>query len=88
MRLAARLREADVRVVVQHGRRSLKAQMRQAQKLGVSAVLILGEEEMASGHVAVRDMLLAEQSVVPEEGVGAAVAQILGGRLVPVGGAG
>jgi len=88
MRLAARLREADVRVVVQHGRRSLKAQMRQAQKLGVSAVLILGEEEMASGHVAVRDMLLAEQSVVPEEGVRAAVAQILGGRLVPVGGAG
>lgn len=84
MRLAARLREARVRVVVQHGRRSLKAQMRQAQKLGVSAVLILGEEEMAAGRVAVRDMLRAEQSVVPEEGVPAAVEQILGGRPAPV----
>lgn len=76
--LAATLRDAGIRVVVQHGRRSLKAQMRQAQKTGVAAVLILGDEEMASGRVAVRDMLRAEQSVVHQEGVLTAVEQVLG----------
>ena len=81
MQLAARLREARIRVVVQHGRRSMKAQMRQAQKLGVRAVLILGEDEMASGRVAVRDMARAEQSVVHQAGAVTAVEQILGAGI-------
>ena len=85
MRLTARLREAGVRVVVQHGRRSLKAQMRQAQKLGVSAVLILGEEEMASGRVAVRDMLRADQSMVAQEDAVTAVARVLREQPAPAG---
>ncbi|HEV1996804.1 MAG TPA: histidine--tRNA ligase [Candidatus Dormibacteraeota bacterium] len=85
LQLAARLRDAGIRVVVQHGRRSLKAQMRQAQKLGVAAVLILGEDEMASGRVAVRDMARAEQSVVHQAGVVTAVEQILGARMPVVG---
>ena len=78
MQLAARLRDAGMRVAVQHGHRSLKAHMRQAQKLGVAAVLILGEDEMATGRVAVRDMRKAEQSVVHQEGVVTAVEQVLG----------
>lgn len=84
MKLAARLREAHIRVVVQHGRRSLKAQMRQAQKLGVGAVLILGEDEMASGRVAVRDMARAEQSIVHQAGVVTAVEQVLGSAAQPL----
>ena len=68
MRLAARLRDAEFRVVVQHGRRSLKAQMRQAQKLGVSAVLILGEAELQSGRGAGRDILRGGESGGPGGG--------------------
>ena len=78
MVLAGRLRELDLGVVVQHGRRSLKAQMRQAQKLGVAVVLILGEAELANGRVAVRDMANAEQIEVEQDQVVAAVEQVLG----------
>jgi histidyl-tRNA synthetase len=78
MKLAATLRDRELSVVVQHGRRSLRAHMRQAQKLGAPAVLILGEEELASGRVAVRDMVGGEQTVVDISEVVLAVARVLG----------
>ena len=53
---AARLRRAGVRVEVEPGERSLKSQMRHAGKLGARYVVLLGEDEMASGRVTVRDM--------------------------------
>lgn len=79
MRLAAGLRQGGLRVVVQFGRRSMRAHMRQAQKVGAPVVLILGDEEAASGRVAVRDMVRAEQSVVAQESVAGAVEALLAG---------
>ncbi|MFN8644124.1 MAG: histidine--tRNA ligase [Candidatus Binatia bacterium] len=55
-RLARRLRRAGVRVEVEPGGRSLKSQMRHAGKLGARYVVLLGEDELASGRVTVRDM--------------------------------
>jgi histidyl-tRNA synthetase len=54
--LAHRLRRAGVRVDVEPGERSLKSQMRHAAKLGARYVIILGEDELASGTLTVRDM--------------------------------
>ena len=56
MRLAHRLRRAGVRVDVEPGGRSLKSQMRHAGKLGARYVVLLGEDELASGRMTVRDM--------------------------------
>ncbi|MBX3028414.1 histidine--tRNA ligase [bacterium] len=54
--LAHRLRRAGARVEVEPGERSLKSQMRHAGKLGARYVVLLGEDELASGRVTVRDM--------------------------------
>jgi histidyl-tRNA synthetase len=56
MGLAHRLRRAGVRVDVEPGGRSLKSQMRHAAKLGARYVIILGDDELASGTLTVRDM--------------------------------
>ncbi|MDQ6746878.1 MAG: histidine--tRNA ligase, partial [Candidatus Dormibacteraeota bacterium] len=69
MQLAVGLRVQGLRVVVQHGTRSLKAQMRQAQKLGAPIALILGDDEVATGEVTVRDMRRAEQTRLRQDAV-------------------
>ena len=50
------LRRDGVRVEWDFGARSLKAQMRRADKLGALTVVIVGEEELSKGHAIVRDM--------------------------------
>jgi len=50
------LRKDGVRVEWDFGAKSLKAQMRRADKLGAESVVIVGEDEIARGHAIVRDM--------------------------------
>jgi len=45
-----------VRVEMSSAGKSLKSQMRLADKLGAPYVLILGDEELAAGALTVRDM--------------------------------
>jgi histidyl-tRNA synthetase len=47
------------------GGRSLKAALRRADKDGFSVVAILGEEELASGQVSVRDLTRGVQQRLP-----------------------
>ena len=54
--LAHRLRRGGVRVDVEPGGRSLKSQMRHAGRLGARYVIIVGDDELASGTLTVRDM--------------------------------
>lgn len=54
--LAAGLRRAGLPTELDHSGRSLKAQMRHANKLGARWVAIVGEEELASNRVTVKDM--------------------------------
>jgi len=62
--LAARLRQAGIRVELEYEGRSLKAQMKLADRLGVRFAIILGEEELARGSARMREMATGEESVV------------------------
>jgi histidyl-tRNA synthetase len=62
---ARELRRDGRSAVVDHSQRSLKARMRQAQKLGSPCVVIVGDEELNAGTLAVRDMASGEQLAVP-----------------------
>ncbi|MDP9325474.1 MAG: histidine--tRNA ligase [Candidatus Dormibacteraeota bacterium] len=65
--IARELRAEGWSVVLDAGDRSLKAKMRAAQKMAAGAVVIIGEDELKSGLVQLRDMAAAEQrEVVPE----------------------
>ncbi|MFA0767605.1 MAG: hypothetical protein OXFUSZZB_000933 [Candidatus Fervidibacter sp.] len=55
------LRQTGIRTDTDYLGRSLKAQMRFADKLGARFVLILGEDELRDGSVTVRDMARSEQ---------------------------
>ncbi len=55
-KLASGLRRAGIAAVMAVGRRSLKAQMRQADAAGVLYAAILGKEELATGTVMLRRM--------------------------------
>ena len=54
--LALRLRKARLRVEMDFEGRSLKAQMRQANKQGAAVVLVVGPDELAAGEVTLKDM--------------------------------
>jgi len=74
--LAADLRRGDIGVIAALGDKSLKAQLRQANNLGVSYAVIIGEEEVKGGTVILRDMTSAEQKSVPITELRAELAQI------------
>jgi histidyl-tRNA synthetase len=64
MKLAAKLRRAGIGVIEAMGSRSLKAQLRQADALGARYTLIVGEQELKSHVVILRDMTTAQQKTV------------------------
>ena len=66
------LRAAGIRAAIGFGGRSLKAQLRDANRAGASYALLLGDEEMAAGQVLLKDMLhnapqerLGQAEIVP-----------------------
>jgi len=61
IRLTAEMRTAGIPVYVGHGNKSLKAQMRQANNLGVSFAFIFGDDEVVKGKVIYKDMVSGEQ---------------------------
>jgi histidyl-tRNA synthetase len=63
-KLASELRGVGVGVIVALGEKSLKAQLKQANKLGVRHTVIIGEAEVKAGTVVLRDMASAEQKTV------------------------
>jgi histidyl-tRNA synthetase len=69
LRLLAALRAADVPAETDYLGRSLKAQMKQANKLNARTVIILGEDELRQGVATVRDMATSQQETVPLEQV-------------------
>ena len=63
--IAAWLRE-DLKVELDLGRRSLQSQMKTAGSAGARFAIIVGEDEMASGVLTVKDMTTGQQEKVPE----------------------
>ena len=54
--LARRLRQTGCRIDVESPRRRLKAQMKQADKVGARFVVVLGDAEIETGRATVRDL--------------------------------
>ncbi len=54
--LARRLRQTGCRIELESPKRRLKAQMKQADKVGARFVVILGDAELGSGRATVRDL--------------------------------
>jgi len=65
IKLAATLRKSDIDVIEAIGSKSLKAQLRQANNLGASYTVIIGEQEVKTGTVILRDMTTSEQKTIP-----------------------
>jgi len=61
LRLVDRLREAGFRAIMSFGDRSLKAQMREADREGVEYTLILGEKERRREEITVREMASGQE---------------------------
>ena len=71
--LARKLRGAGAGVYVDFDGRSLKSQMRLADKIGASKVVILGDDEVRSKRLTVRDMATKEQIEQTEDALVEAV---------------
>ncbi len=65
IKLASRLRRAGIGVTEATGNKSLKAQLRQANTLGARHTVIIGDREVKSGAVILRDMTNAQQKTIP-----------------------
>jgi histidyl-tRNA synthetase len=64
LKQAVALRRAGIGVLTVLGEKSLKAQLRQANSLGVKFTVIIGEAELKSGNAILRNMETAEQQTV------------------------
>jgi histidyl-tRNA synthetase len=67
--LANGLRKVGIRTEVDYAGRSLKSQMRRANKLNCPYTLILGDREIAAGEVQWRDMRSSLQETLPLDGL-------------------
>ncbi len=72
--LAAELREMGVPTETEYGRKSLKSQMKRADKSGARYTLIIGENELARGIVKLRDMDTSSEEDVELPNLGARIA--------------
>ncbi|MFH1147198.1 MAG: histidine--tRNA ligase [Pseudomonadota bacterium] len=81
VRIVYEARLAGVRAEMEYDVSSMKSQMRRANKLGAQLVLIVGDEELASGKIIVRDMKTARQWNVPLDSDVAAFVRGIGDEL-------
>jgi histidyl-tRNA synthetase len=65
IRLVEELRDAGISALLAFGDRSLKSQLKSADRAQVPYTVILGEEELGAGKAAVREMSRGEQIEVP-----------------------
>ncbi len=63
-KLASKLRRIGIGVLQASGPKSLKAQLRQANSLDVRYTVIIGEQELKTASVILRDMISARQKII------------------------
>jgi len=78
--LAAELREMGVPTETEYGRKSLKSQMKRADKSGARYTLIIGENELARSVLILRDMSTGIEYEVIERNLGVEISKRLGGK--------
>jgi histidyl-tRNA synthetase len=69
LELAEEVRSAGVEAITELAGRSAKAALKRAGKLGVRWVVLLGDEEIASGEVSVKDFSTGEQVRIERTGL-------------------
>jgi histidyl-tRNA synthetase len=62
--LVEQLRKAGLRAEIGYDEKSLRSQLRRANRLGAAYTVMLGERELAAGRVAVKDMQGGEQEEI------------------------
>jgi len=67
LRLAGALREEGVPCDLDYGRRGAKGQFRQADRSGAAFTVVIGEDELASGSITLRDMRTGDERTVSGE---------------------
>lgn len=67
--LMSQLQAAGVQAEIDYQGKSLKAQMRKANKMGAKYTLVLGDDELASGQAQLKDMSDGSQSTVSLTGL-------------------
>jgi histidyl-tRNA synthetase len=63
-KIASDIRKAGIRAELDYGAKSLKSQMRLADRLGARLAVIIGDNELVKGAAVVRDMASKEQAEV------------------------
>lgn len=76
--LAMELRREGLAADCDHLGRSVKAQMKQADRLGAAFAAMLGEDELRGGVVTARKLAGGEQETVPREGLARFIKERLG----------
>ena len=64
-RLVEKMRDVEISALLAFGDRSLKSQLKSANRAGASYTIILGEEELKATKAAVREMASSQQIEVP-----------------------
>lgn len=64
MQVAFRLRKAGLKTEIDLAGRSMKAQMREANRMGAAYVLIVGQSEMESGRYALKNLETSSQALL------------------------
>jgi histidyl-tRNA synthetase len=75
--LAQRLRVAGISVEIEHRGGSLKSQFKRADKLRARAVVVIGENEVASGNLTVKDLAKGNQFTVAAGDLESKIRQLL-----------
>jgi histidyl-tRNA synthetase len=75
--LVHELRKLGLSAAIDYSGRSLKAQMKQADRVKARFVLILGDEELARQEAALRNMDTQKQDAFPLKGTAAELAEQL-----------
>lgn len=75
--VAQRLRLRGIRVEVEHRPTGLKNQLKRANKMNARLALIVGETELQTGKLALKDLAAEKQHEVDEAGLEAKIQQLL-----------
>lgn len=67
IKLASDLREKGVNTEIYYNKKSMKGKFNYANKLGIPYVIVIGEDEIKNGTVALKNMETGEQQNVPND---------------------
>ncbi|TAL70691.1 MAG: histidine--tRNA ligase [Bacteroidetes bacterium] len=67
--LANKLREKNIGTILDLQKRSIKSQMKEANKVGVKYVIIIGDNEISRGILTIKNMQSSEQTEVPLDSI-------------------